>query len=115
MFAEFLPSRTGHGQAVGIVGVQQFAGEEAEAEPLQQYQDARGGASLQQADVAGIQHVERDNRCDGLAVGNAELGKLFFELGARPVAKSPSAGPECISKGRRRGRCDPDAARRSGG
>ena len=52
----------------------------------QQFQNALGGFFIEQADVARINHVERDADGDGFAVGNLEMRKLL-QFVRRPMAE----------------------------
>ena len=113
VFAEFFEAGQNCRQ-ICVVRVQQFVGEQFEAEFFQQIQNARGGCRIQQTDVARVNHVERDADGHGVAVaksGNAKAAPAC----ARPSGRNPAGARNPSQTDRRWWRCGRGAARRSGG
>ena len=75
-----------HEQRILRVHMEQFAGEEFEAERFQQLQDALGGRGIDEAHQARVNDIKRDAHGNSFAVADLELGKLL-EFVRGPMAE----------------------------
>src|SRR5581483_2952909 len=75
VFPEFLQAIEEDERLAGI-GVKEFVGKQFEAERFEELEDAFSGGGVEEAGVAGINHIERDAHGDGFAMADFVFGKL---------------------------------------